>query len=374
MLTRCRMLPLCTVLVAVGGPSVASAQQGQPDWIEQAKVVAQMEGVTVGEAVRRTNLQNKALREVERFSSDPDYAGSWIERDARNFKIHFAFKGSKAGAKTVTDPDLKQDSEVREARYSIRELEAERQRLASVLQSASLKAAFSIRAKENELLVHAGDAAAVGNAFTNAGGAAPFVRIVNRVLYATPEAAVYGAGPVSGAQNCTAGFTVTSSSGRGISTAGHCPLMSTHRGLPIGSRIAEMNQGPVDVSWYRNSSNTYHNAIPYGTSYYIITSVTPRAIPTNTSTCVMRRTDVLACAYVAEAYFYDGSGRGPLVRVDRHPTVSTDSGGPWFYGSVAHGIHGGGVCYDEARTDCPYAWFTAAPELSRMGISVLTTQ
>ena len=66
-----------------------AAQQttgGTPDWLSQAKIAAQLEGVTVGEAVRRARLQNLAIKQAERFATDPDFAGSWIERSGNALK------------------------------------------------------------------------------------------------------------------------------------------------------------------------------------------------------------------------------------------------------------------------------------------------
>ena len=95
---------LLTASTASSGIAVAQTDTSQPDWIEQAKIVARMQGITVGEAVRRARLQEKVNRAIEQFQSDPDYAGAWIDQDARGFKANFAFRGGKKSA--LNDSEL----------------------------------------------------------------------------------------------------------------------------------------------------------------------------------------------------------------------------------------------------------------------------
>lgn len=132
--------------------SPALAQEtsgGQPDWLSQAQIAAQMEGVSVGEAVRRAQLQLLAMRQIERFASDSDFAGSWIDRDANTFRMVFAFKGN--AQKQIADPDIARVSQTTSVRYSIRELNAERERLGQALAAAGLTASYAVRARENDL-------------------------------------------------------------------------------------------------------------------------------------------------------------------------------------------------------------------------------
>jgi hypothetical protein len=52
-----------TAVAQTNSRTPASAQEngGQPDWLEQARILAQMEGTSVGEQVRRYRLHQKAI-------------------------------------------------------------------------------------------------------------------------------------------------------------------------------------------------------------------------------------------------------------------------------------------------------------------------
>src|SRR4051794_27244768 len=91
------MVALLTASTATSGTAVAQPDTSQPDWIEQARIVARMQGITVGEAVRRARLLEKVNRAIERFQNDPDYGGAWIDQDARGVIGKFGFRG---GGKT----------------------------------------------------------------------------------------------------------------------------------------------------------------------------------------------------------------------------------------------------------------------------------
>lgn len=71
--------------ILLAGVTAANAQDvgGQPEWIEQAKIVAQNNGISVGEAVRRARLQEKLNRAIKRFENDPDYAGAGSSKTQR---------------------------------------------------------------------------------------------------------------------------------------------------------------------------------------------------------------------------------------------------------------------------------------------------
>ncbi len=74
---------ILAITISTFAATAASAQEqaAQPDWIEQARIVAQAEGISVGKAVKRARLQEKLNQAIKRFEGDPDYAGAWIEQD-----------------------------------------------------------------------------------------------------------------------------------------------------------------------------------------------------------------------------------------------------------------------------------------------------
>ena len=153
--------------------SPAAAQQGQPEWIEQARIVAKMYGITVGEAIRRKVLEDKVSELDARFRADPDYGGAWINQKGPQFRVTFAFKrgGNK---RQVDDADLSPVSDVIDVSYSIREIQQERVRLAKLLKDAS----FAFSPKDQRLDLYPSDLAALQKLLS--GGTitlAPFVTV-----------------------------------------------------------------------------------------------------------------------------------------------------------------------------------------------------
>jgi hypothetical protein len=372
----------------LSSPALAQ-ESGQPDWLSQAQIAAQMEGVSVGEAVRRARLQILAMKQIERFASDPDFAGSWIERNANSFRMVFAFKGN--AQKPISDPELAAASQSNSVRYSITELNAERQRLGQALGAAGLTASYVVRARENDLVIYPSDATKLRSLISSGSlTLAPFVKIEDGPLIVRNQAVVQGGGPTTGTRVvggvtytdlCTAGFTVTtggtgSGGTRGISTAGHCTppnqAIDSHRGLPTGTRMGYQFGNGVDAAWYNNSGNTYTNRVTYQTSYYTITSWSaPYPYPqVGTLICVIKRDGTQPCGYVYNNNVYiNTTADGPYVWMDRVVTQGGDSGGPWLYGSVAYGLHKAETC-NQARTFCG-SMYTPAASLKNMGINVL---
>ena len=85
------MIKPTIILALLATAAQASAQSsdgtGQPDWVEQAKLVAQMEGVSVGEAIRRGKLERKLAEQQARLETEANYAGSEIVRTQKSYKI-----------------------------------------------------------------------------------------------------------------------------------------------------------------------------------------------------------------------------------------------------------------------------------------------
>jgi hypothetical protein len=373
----------------IGSPAASQETSGgQPDWLSQAKIAAQLEGISVGEAVRRARLQNLAIKQGERFAADPDFAGSWIERSGTTFRVVFAFKGN--AHKTIVDSDLAGVSQTTAVRYSIKDLQAERQRLGQVLAKAGLMASYVVRTKENDLVIYPSDATKLRSLISSDSlTVAPFVKIENGPLIVGNQALVQGGGPTTGTRVvngvtytdlCTAGFTVTtggtgSGGTRGISTAGHCTppnqAIDSHRGLPIGTRMGYQFGNGVDAAWFNNGNNTYTNRVTYQGSYYTITSWSapyPNP-PVNTLICVIKRDGTQPCAYVYNNNVYiNGTVDGPYVWMDRCITQGGDSGGPWLYGSVAYGLHKAET-YNVDRTFCG-SMYTPAASLKKMSPNI----
>ncbi|WP_265530535.1 hypothetical protein [Sphingomicrobium marinum] len=255
------------VLFGVTAGCAATAQEanpsgGMPDWVSQAKIVAEMEGISVGEAVRRARLQILADRQAEKFANDPEFAGSWIEHGRKNFRVNFAFRGG--GAKTIADPELSAASNIENVRYSMKEIQDERRRLTALLESLGIDVGFELIVQRNQLILYPSDPVALNKLIAD-GSVTPrdFVTVAEKALVRRPEAVVKGAGATNGTfvdpadgftygSNCSAGFVVLSGSTRGISTAGHCAKYAgqtqTHRGAQIGTRMGHKEANGLDVA------------------------------------------------------------------------------------------------------------------------------
>lgn len=395
------LLGLAVTLLSQGASAQPEAStSGQPDWLSQAKIVAQLEGVTVGEAVRRANLIKRAQKQAERWVNDPDFAGGWIDRRNGGFKIVHAFRGSSQ--RNIEDSELAANSTFAKVRYSLGELKSEINRVGKILNAAGIDSVFSVDLEHNRVTLQVEDPSKV-QALRDTGqlSLADFVFVVKGETKRRPEVAVDGAGETYGefrdsagyltANPCTAGFTVISTAAissqwagnlpqgtKGISTAGHCNetagLTQTHRTLNIGTLVETRNQvGGLDVAWFRNSANTYNNRVRLSsTSYYSITSVPSiDTLYTSTPICLIRRDSTQQCAYFKRLSAYAGGSDGPYVQVDRDISAGGDSGGPWLYGGQAYGIHSGDSPPDAAGLR--YSEYTPADSLPRMNIKVLTT-
>lgn len=374
---------LLTASTATSGIAIAQAGAGQPDWIEQAKIVAQMQGITVGEAVRRARLLEKVNREIERFQNDADFGGAWIDQDARGFKANFAFRGGKKP--TLSDNELQSVSSFSPAGRGMSELAQARASIAKTLRQNGLKAAVSVDPRTQRMALYPEEPDKL-RALIAAGTVTlpDFVEVKDGPLRFKPEYDVYGAGsmdvqtPLGNTINCTGGFIVTNGSVRGIVTAGHCQdpgyTVKTHWGQPVGQFMdARHYELGLDIAWFRNSTYNYLNRVRISpTSYYSITSVGPQMPTANTPVCIIKRDQTQLCGYVLN-YFYrqDSAGNysdGPVIQVDRDLAIGGDSGGPWLYGGVAYGVHSGNNTYAGATHDV----FTSAGSLPQMGLNVVT--
>lgn len=380
------VVSVATILFA----SAASAQNdsGQPDWLEQARILAKMEGTSIGEQVRRYRLQEKANKLDERFSSDPDYAGAQIDRKGPTFKISFAFKGA-GKQRSVDDTELASVSAFVPAAYSLGEIQQERQRLTQLLRDNNLSASFAVRFQELQLFP---DDPGRVKALVDNGTIvlAPFVKLREGPARREDEANIDGAGLMTGYgpdpetgvisnYRCVGGFSVTNGTIDGLATAGHCDPtpgdLRTHRGVAIGTRKGHTYRvNGLDVSWHNKTGDVYLNRVrTSSTSYYTITVVGPQAPAQNTPVCLILKDDRQVCSYVwGTIYYAPNNTDGPYIVTDRDQAVGGDSGGPWFYGNTAYGIHQGN--YIDPVNGLKYDQYTPAASLPRMGINVKVAQ
>lgn len=232
-------------------------------------------------------------------------------------KIHYAVLADTAVASDVaTDPDL----ESGEIRVSVKppygaSASSTRDRIAAIgrgntpLQKAIITAPASIRVTIE----------------------------VNQSLEGGVDV-VDGGGPLSG---CTAGFTVwrnSAPSEHGVTTAGHCDNYQTYNGRAVLTFISAHEGAYGDVQWHR-SSEYVSNRFFYNTGATRPATGTGTAGP-GAAVCKFGQTSGQTCDEVYKTNQCRGIYCGPTM-THRRKAAGGDSGGPWFYGNTAYGIHSG---------------------------------
>lgn len=146
---------------------------------------------------------------------------------------------------------------------------------------------------------------------------------------------VYGGGALS---SCTAGFTVYNSNGRGLSTAAHCDNSQTYAGRLRLSYVAGHGGRWGDVQWH-TSSEFESDDFYYTSSSRRDTSARGYATE-GQRLCRYGRTTGTKCDTVYQLNHCRGDYCRLTAMHNRYADLG-DSGGPWYYGNTAYGIHSG---------------------------------
>ncbi|MEM9595222.1 MAG: S1 family peptidase, partial [Acidobacteriota bacterium] len=197
------------------------------------------------------------------------------------------------------------------------------------------------------------------------------VNVVQVDELSTVEADIYGGLPL---RTCTSGFSVkkTSNGTKGISTAAHCSNSQTYSGtnLPYQSG-AYYSQ--YDVQWHTAPGFTVVNRIrsSCSTCTRSITGTVGRSSQSvGNYVCKQGKTTGYTCGYITDKSYQSSSpstATATYIRVSRSGvdlSSGGDSGGPWFNGNNAYGIHHSGIGND--------ATYMAINYISVLGVSVLT--
>lgn len=198
--------------------------------------------------------------------------------------------------------------------------------------------------------------------------------------------------PFSLTQNCTGAFTVYQAltSRYGSLTAGHCNASSGayNYSAPTGTpthtinKVSLLDTANTDIGWaYISTSSSdatsrFYDGFGYVTRMGVVTKA-----GTNVGDILCHygmASGVQSCGSVASTAYNPGSicaggasaCNAVFVRVDitgNNKCLAADSGGPWFVGNAAAGIHKAG---SNSGTDsvCVY---TTIDDISGMGVSLL---
>lgn len=180
---------------------------------------------------------------------------------------------------------------------------------------------------------------------------------------------------------CTGSFPIKRNGGPelGILTAGHCPGTGSYSGVSAAFypvypfSLSTTNAIPGgDFRW--NHSKTMLTGRTYLANAGTRTFASSALASVGSPICKYGMTSGYGCSTVAytnlsnSAWISEGNAYytvGPLRGVEGYITQGGDSGGPWFYGNTAYGIHHGVPGGHSAWSNVTYA-------LSKLGVSLWT--
>lgn len=174
---------------------------------------------------------------------------------------------------------------------------------------------------------------------------------------------------------CTSGFNIKATDGRFIrhGTAGHCVNGAdvaryenhpVHGGSTTVAKVWWTEKGAIgDIGYYDVGSKTPTRTFYYDWNAERYVDVMAGMPAVGTTICHFGRTTGASCAKVAERYAMIGEMTN-LVIMDRNASAPGDSGGPWYYGGTAYGIHNGKIG--------DRSFFTAAYQFQHRGYVVYT--
>ena len=284
----------------------------------------------------RETLFNEA-RAKRQFGSN--FAGGWLERGANGVSKYVVATTSNARAARVPG------AEVRQARYSLRQLEATmsglndtRTRTADGRKLDGVQSWY-IDVRNNRVVVSALPGAMLK--------AADFVAVspanVDTIRFETAQGAAMTAVDVrsgtlydSGGRTCTVGFPVTRSTMKGFATAGHCGTLGTV--VSLGGVVV----GSVQASLFPGSDQAWANVGNTDTVYGMVSG----SIEYGVGAAICRPSAITGwrCGIITATNVTVNYTAGPVFGLRQSNTCLTqgDSGGPWIASNQAQGVSSGG--------------------------------
>lgn len=172
----------------------------------------------------------------------------------------------------------------------------------------------------------------------------PGLRVELSEPYAVGNDTIRGGALLGGSSSssfaCTSGWPVNrlNSTQKGLVTADHCPDNMSYSGRSVLTWRSKIPDNGGDVQ-YMSSTETVGSAFYYAVGEY--RTITGRGNPSTDQTlCKFGRTSGNSCDTVRDT-FTCRDNYCNLVSMDNREAAPGDSGGPWYYGSTAYGIHSG---------------------------------
>jgi streptogrisin C len=150
---------------------------------------------------------------------------------------------------------------------------------------------------------------------------------------------------------CTAGFTVRNArtGATGLITASHCPDNLNYESRQILTFEGHGDSGQLDEQWFSSSESVHNEFISQKAGSTLIRrKATAVAAPfVGMYVCKYGTITAYGCSQVINGPTTTVNANGVtyanLWQVDGYITDAGDSGGPWFYGNTAYGIHYGDI-------------------------------
>lgn len=188
-------------------------------------------------------------------------------------------------------------------------------------------------------------------------------------VHIRPQANIYGGDPltVKDGRPCTAGFTVQGVSTRGVLTAGHC---GRDGGTPVrwgtdNLVFVKRHIGAYgDLEWHYSLKNTHIGRFQTNLGLKAVTGV--GTAMRGQELCRHGQTTGTKCDIVSRWTNECANSACRLVAMEGNTSVGGDSGGPYFSGGTAYGIHFGTKTIEFCGGKvCPRALFSQVRHLSQ---------
>ncbi|MEM6794583.1 MAG: S1 family peptidase [Acidobacteriota bacterium] len=370
---------LCALL-ATAHPALAQ-KQDEAAFSEalsrDAAAYAQQFNVGLEEAQKRLALQHEvgSLDELLTREAEDTFGGLWIDHEPK-FSVTVLSTDARFMRRFFSrnlEGDLASVIAVKPATETLTELTAQQEEVRLFLEASGIQADLDLDVRERAVVIETTNPSRLSAEFAERRFTPPAsIKIVRVSSLTAPTDDIRGGRPIT---RCTAGFAVKTSNRRlGIATAGHCPNSSEYEDSESDLRLeAEHYSGSRDLQWHSATcDDTVRNEIFDGSGFRPITGVVGRGSQSiGTFVCKYGMTTDFTCGIIISRKHrpsYVPNARNTFIRVaGNNISEGGDSGGPWFVGNNAYGIHSGG------NSEGSKATYTAADYLASAGYAVLTS-
>lgn len=378
------------LIIASTAPAIGqtSSLDTNDPLVQDAQVYASDQGISLEEAVRRLQIiRAEPDLEAKLIANEgKTFAGLWVQHQpAFRIVVQFTRNGEQTIQPYIKNGPWAAIVEVRHVPHSFAKLRADQDRAVRTIRGLGLKVGADIDLVHSRVKVSVPDRMQLEAALQRAGVQLPDTVTVDTFLERNTDEANLSAG--LSITDCTSGFSVYRTSNsfyRGIVTAAHCPDVQSYQGVALTFQ-SQKNAGTTDAQWNDRNSYTVKNwatdnsndATPY---YRLITGYRSRdAQLMNDFVCKWGRTTGYTCGYIVSKVYQPPtwatgttSPTATYIRIHRDGVDLSqpgDSGGPWYAGEIALGIHKGSTHDNEFD-----AYYTAINYvMSDLGVTVLTS-